>query len=79
VDDHDFCHCPDPADCDCGKPISRLGSADPSGRLLDRWVGCVICSQRGRIQLWWSLGLFLRWAAAVMIAFVVGAWWGGRR
>jgi len=75
LDPRDFCQCEDPGKCPqtgCGLPIGPLGLRDPSGKLADRWMGCTLCDQQGRLQL----GRFFRWFMHLVLSLVIAFFLG---
>lgn len=74
----DFCECYDPGQCECGKPLPFTGRAAPSGLLLDRWGGCGLCSQAGRMRLSDWLRVAAQNALMYAIVFLIGCWLGSR-
>jgi hypothetical protein len=76
--DDDFCECDDPAICDCGKPLPFTGRAAPSGLLMDRWSGCGMCDQFGRVQFRDTLRSLVSQISLLVIAFAIGYFLGSR-
>lgn len=71
---NEFCECDDPGACECGKPLPFTGRAATSGLLMDRWSGCGMCDQRGRMQFRDTLRMLANMLLTHSITFAIGCW-----